>query len=357
MNRREPDLLRVGTGVALRLRIKVGQQCDFTEEFRGGVVLSGEPGNLLEILEPRVVVRELVLKIILVTSGNDHADEVSRPLGLFFLQLVKRLGELFPAKRGLLRRLAGDVAQRLAQAWLLRDLLGQARSKRCPKLGRRLGSNARQHQHDALERQFVGGIDEELQVSGDVLDVGLLKKPDAAREHERNVAPRELELQFERVKVRAVQHGDSLHRHALVTQFEHALGDELRLLVGVVTGDERRLHARVAHRREHFLELLRIRGDDGVGAVENLRCAAVVCLDLEHLGAVVPVGELEHVAEVGATPRVDALRVVADRHDVVVPTAEQVDQLALHLVRVLVFIHEDELEPRLERLARLAVFA
>ena len=70
-----------------------------------------------------------------------------------------------------------------------------------------------------------------------------------------------------------------------------------------------------------------------------------------------PVGELEHVAEVRAAPRVDALRIVADRHDVVVPPAEQVDQLALHLVRVLVFIHKDELKPRLERLAHLAVFA
>ena len=37
--------------------------------------------------------------------------------------------------------------------------------------------------------------------------------------------------------------------------------------------------------------------------------------------------------------------------------AEQVDQLALHLVRVLVFVHENELEPRLERLADLLVFA
>ncbi|GIT38502.1 MAG: hypothetical protein Ct9H300mP7_4230 [Verrucomicrobiota bacterium] len=34
-----------------------------------------------------------------------------------------------------------------------------------------------------------------------------------------------------------------LHRHALVAQFENALSDELCLLVGVVTGDERRLHA------------------------------------------------------------------------------------------------------------------
>ncbi|GIT05836.1 MAG: hypothetical protein CM1200mP29_12470 [Verrucomicrobiota bacterium] len=73
--------------------------------------------------------------------------------------------------------------------------------------------------------------------------MGLFKKSDAAREHERNIAPRELELQFERVKVRAIQHGHSLHRHALVAQFENALSDELCLLVGVVTGDERRLHA------------------------------------------------------------------------------------------------------------------
>ena len=69
-----------------------------------------------------------------------------------------------------------------------------------------------------------------------------------------------------------------------------------------------------------------------------------------------PVGELEHVAEVRAAPRVDALRVVADRHDVVVSTAEQVDQRALHLVGVLVFVDEDELELGLIRGSRLLVF-
>ena len=200
-------------------------------------------------------------------------------------------------------------------------------------------------------------IGDELEVRGDVLDVCLLEKPDAAGYAERDVAPRELKLKLERVKVRAVEHYHVLQRDALVAQLERALGDELGLLVRVVAGDQRRLHPGVAHRREFLFKLLRVAGDDGVGAVENLRCAAVVCLDLEHLSVLVALREFEHVAKVCTAPRVDALRVVANRHDVVMPTAEQVDQFALYVVRVLIFVDEDKLKLGLKVGTRLLVFA
>ena len=158
MNSRELNLLRVGVILAFCVGVEVGQQRHFAEERLGGVVLPGEAGDLLDVLKPRVVVGELVLQIILVPGGDNHADEMPRSLGLLVVELAKRLGELLPAKRGFFRRLAGDVAQRLGQVWPL----GQARAERRPKLGRRLGPDARQHQHDALERQFVAGVDEEL---------------------------------------------------------------------------------------------------------------------------------------------------------------------------------------------------
>ena len=54
------------TGTKANLFATIGPDID------GGVVLSGEPGNLLEILESRVVVWELVLKVILVTSDSTY---------------------------------------------------------------------------------------------------------------------------------------------------------------------------------------------------------------------------------------------------------------------------------------------
>ena len=54
-----------------------------------------------------------------------------------------------------------------------------------------------------------------------------------------------------------------------------------------------------------------------------------------------------------AAPGVDALRVIAHHHDVLMPRRQQVDQVALQLVRVLVFVHQDELEAPLVLLAHL----
>ena len=55
------------------------------------------------------------------------------------------------------------------------------------------------------------------------------------------------------------------------------------------------------------------------------------------------VREGHDILPVGATPRVDALRVVADGHDLVL-AGEQVDDAALQAVRVLELVHEDVLE-------------
>ena len=59
--------------------------------------------------------------------------------------------------------------------------------------------------------------------------------------------------------------------------------------------------------------------------------------------------------EIRAAPGVDALRVVADDRDVVMPRGQQVNQVALELVRVLVFVHEDELEAALVMFAHVGV--
>ncbi len=67
----------------------------------------------------------------------------------------------------------------------------------------------------------------------------LLEEADAAADAVGDAAPREFELQFERVVVRAVEHGDLFERHALVAQLKDARGDERRLLIRVARADER----------------------------------------------------------------------------------------------------------------------
>jgi len=71
----------------------------------------------------------------------------------------------------------------------------------------------------------------------------LLEKTDTARDRKRNLLPRQFQLQFQRVKMRAIQNGDVIQTHAFIAQLQRALRDERRLLPGIVARDERGFHA------------------------------------------------------------------------------------------------------------------
>jgi hypothetical protein len=72
----------------------------------------------------------------------------------------------------------------------------------------------------------------------------------------------------------SIEHGHAVEVHAFLTQFEDALGDKGRLFAAVIAGDERRLRAGFAGRRELLGKLVDVRRNGGIGEVENLRCAA-----------------------------------------------------------------------------------
>ena len=66
--------------------------------------------------------------------------------------------------------------------------------------------------------------------------------------------------------------------------------------------------------------------------------------------------ERHDVREVGAAPRVDALRIVSNRHDLMM-TRQLVDDVGLQAVRVLKLVDQDVLEAVLILLADLWLFA
>ena len=84
-----------------------------------------------------------------------------------------------------------------------------------------------------LKASSSRGLVDELQVGGDVLDVGLFEEADAAGDAERNVAAGEFELQFERVEMRAIKHGHLIEVAAFLAEFQHALRNEGGLLAAV----------------------------------------------------------------------------------------------------------------------------
>ena len=155
--------------------------------------------------------------------------------------------------------------------------------------------------------------------------------------------------------MRAIQHRDIVQAHAFIAQLQRALRDERRLLPGILARDERGFHTGLARGREFLGKLIHICGDGGIGDIQDFRRAAVIRFNLEHVRARIALGKFQDVREVRAAPRVDALRVVADHRDVVMLRGQQINQIALELVRVLIFVHENELEPALILFPHLGV--
>ena len=99
--------------------------------------------------------------------------------------------------------------------------------------------------------------------------------------------------------------------------------------------------------RSRLFEMTRVRG------LEDRVRRAVVLLERNRLRTGEVALELEHVADVGASERVNRLIRIAHREHVVVLRSEQLEKSVLRVVRVLVLVDEDVAERLLPLLLRL----
>ena len=82
---------------------------------------------------------------------------------------------------------------------------------------------------------------------------------------------------------------------------------------------------------------------DLVGEIQDLGRGAIVDVDGVELGSRVSLRESHDIFPIGPAPSVDALGVVADRHDLVF-ARQEVDDAALQPVRILEFVDQDMLK-------------
>ena len=54
--------------------------------------------------------------------------------------------------------------------------------------------------------------------------------------------------------------------------------------------------------------------------IKDLRNASIIRLQPDHLGSRMPFGKTQYMLYLGPPPRVDALRIVSYRHDLMVPS-------------------------------------
>ena len=207
--------------------------------------MAGKHAELFDVVQPlrRLVV--IGLHIGVVAGLDNQLDHFTRiPDHRIGFQLGYGGGKLRPRHLGFL----GYCRTALERFGHGRGV-GVRGEKLIPQLHRRLAAHAGQHQRQTLEGLFIARIGQPFQVRGDVLDMRLLKEPDAAGDGERNVAPREFELHFQRVKVRAIQHGHVVQLDAFLAQFQCALGDKGRLFIGRAAHSQYRLFARPTRSR------------------------------------------------------------------------------------------------------------
>ena len=89
------------------------------------------------------------------------------------------------------------------------------------------------------------------------------------------------------------------------------------------------------------------------GGVENFLARAVVLLDAQDARAGKILGKAQDVADIGAAPAVDGLVFVADDAEIGIFAGQQPQQVVLHAVGVLIFVHVNVAEALLPGGARV----
>src|SRR3989454_2429088 len=251
-------------------------------------VARGDRVEVLHILDALGIVVVLLLEDRLVIPADGvHLLGRGHPAAAHSFQDAEQVLKALDAGT---RALRSRLLQRLQPAGLLRqDRVDQRLALPRP--------DALDQQQQPVPADRVARVLDHAQVREEVLDVGRLDELEPASLHERDVPPRELDLQVERVEAGAEQDGDVSQRHSLLPQFQNALRDEPRLRVLVHRLDQHRCGALALAGEQRLGVLLRRLVDDLVGQRQDRLRATVILLQLEDLRAGEQFGEVHDVAE------------------------------------------------------------
>ena len=337
MHRRKRHAVEFGV---IALHVEIRQQRDIREESLESVLRTCD----LRCQFPDVVqtVRgigflELFKEMILVEEVAEVRDEFTNLVpGHMLLGDFHRLRERRPNG---LRLLAEQAAKRRA---VLAALGIELSAELLPVLPGAHFADARQEADEAEERKLVRRIHEEAQISQHILGVKLFEDADAGGDPERDLHARQRHLHVNRLVVAAVENRNITVAEALVMRLADETKYLLPLRLSVIDLIEPRLLGTAADRTQRLVELTETRRvlHHHVRDIEDAGDGTVVAFELDDPTPLPALREFHDVLDLRATPRVDALEIVADRHDVAVLRRQNVRELRLESVRVLVFVDE-----------------
>ena len=191
---------------------------------------------------------------------------------------------------------------------------------------------------DALDAHLVGRVHDHLEVSHDVADLGTVEESRAAHDLVRHARAQEHIFEDTRLGVGAVEHGDVVVARALGVQLFDLAGNPATLVTLVTRLEGLNLLAIALGRKQALVLALRVMAYHGVGGAQDMTRGAVVLLQLDGLAVFKVLLKVQDVGDVGATPAINGLVVVAHDHEVLVLGGQQVGDFVLNVVGVLILV-------------------
>ena len=191
---------------------------------------------------------------------------------------------------------------------------------------------------DALDAHLVGRVHDHLEVGHDVADLGTVEESRAAHDLVGHARAQEHIFENTRLGVGAVEDGDVVVTRALGVQLFDLAGNPAALVALVACLEGLDLLAVALGRKQTLVLTLRVVAYHGVGGTQDMTRGAVVLLQLDGLAVFKVLLKVQDIGDVGATPAINGLVVVAHDHEVLVLGGQQVGDFVLDVVGVLILV-------------------
>ena len=191
---------------------------------------------------------------------------------------------------------------------------------------------------DALDAHLVCRVHDHLEVGHDVADLGTVEESRAAHDLVGHARAQEHIFENARLGVGAVEHGDVVVARTLGMQLFDLAGNPAALVALVARLEGLDLLAVALGRKQALVLALRVVAHHGVGGAQDMARRAIVLLQLDGLAAFKVLLKVQDIGDVGATPAVNGLVIVAHDHEVLVLGGQQVGDLVLDVVGVLILV-------------------
>ena len=210
---------------------------------------------------------------------------------------------------------------------------------------------------DALDAHLVGRVHDHLEVSHDVADLGAVEESRATHDLVGHARTQEHIFENTRLGVGTIEHGDIVVARALGVQLLDLAGNPAALVALVARLEGLDLLAIALGRKQALVLALRVMAHHGVGGTQDMTSRAVVLLQLNGLAVFKVLLKVQDIGDVGTTPAINGLVVVAHDHEVLVLGGQQVGDLVLDVVGVLILVDANVAEALLVLIEHLGAGA